>query len=136
MRHLILIVALVASAPAFAQSTSCGGQLQPRCEVNVASDAATDTAEATAKADIEAKNTAIKGTVDDIDPDKFKWTFIPEIPTAECVNPRLVSPLGQSVEVMDICGPFHTFQKFINGVLAFFCVIGCVRQVQAALAAK
>lgn len=38
--------------------------------------------------------------------------------------------------MMDVCSPLATFQTFINGVLAFFCLLGCVQQVRSALAIK
>lgn len=65
----------------------------------------------------------------------FQWSFIPKIPTAACVNPKLDSPTGSGAVEMNVCGPFNIFGKFINGVLAFFCLLGCVQQIRGALAA-
>lgn len=137
MKKVLLSLSLLAvSSLAAAQSTSCGGQLQPRCEINAPVDDATAAEDTARQAEITAKNTQLRGTLDNIDPDKFKWSFIPEIPTAECVNPQVSAPNNGGTYEMDVCSKFYIFQKFINGVLAFFCLIGCVRQVQAALATK
>lgn len=135
MRLLFLILALILSGAA-AAATSCGGQLQPPCEMNAPVDAATNAVDVQARDEVDAKNAALKGSLDGIEPDRFKWTFIPEIPTAQCVNPQVESPTGSGPVEMDICTKFYIFQKFINGVLAFFCLIGCVRLVQDALATK
>lgn len=136
MRQFIFF-AIVMTVVSFAQAaTECGGQLQPRCEVNVASDIATDAEDAARRAEIDAKNTTLKGALDSIDSNKFQWSFIPQIPTSGCVNPSIESPNGSGAVEMDVCSKFYIFQKFINGVLAFFCVIGCVRQVQGALSTK
>lgn len=135
MRIVLFLLALLVSGSSSAAS-SCGGQLQPACEMNAPVDAPTDALDAQARAEVDAKNAALKGSLDGIDPERFKWSFIPEIPTAECVNPQVESPNGSGVVEMDVCSKFYIFQKFINGVLAFFCLIGCVRQIQGALAAQ
>lgn len=135
MRSLFLVLALMVSVSAAAQ-TSCGGQLQPPCDMNAPTDAATDALDAQSRADVDAKNASLKGALDGIEPDRFKWTFIPEIPTAQCVKPQVDSPTGSGPVEMDICTKFYIFQKFINGVLGFFCLIGCARLVQDALATK
>lgn len=136
MKNILVAVALAVPSFVAHSATECGGQLQPRCEVNAPVDAATEAEEAAKRADIEAKMVTLKGSLDGIAADKFNWSFIPQIPTAECVNPALNSPNGSGSVEMDVCSKFYIFQKFINGVLAFFCLIGCVRQVQAALATK
>ena len=65
----------------------------------------------------------------------FEWSFIPNIPTAACVNPRIENPTRNATVEMDVCGPFNVFMKFINGVLAVFCLFGCVQQIRGALSA-
>lgn len=136
MKKLPLSILLACTSGASMAGVSCGGELQPRCEMNAPVDAATEAQDIAARAEIDAKNATLKGSLDGIDPNKFQWSFIPEIPTTACVNPQLESPNGSGAVEMDVCSKFYIFQKFINGVLAFFCLIGCVRQVQSALATK
>lgn len=134
-RYLLAVVLSMSSLPAFSAS-SCGGQLQPRCDVNAPVDQQMLDTASSAQTSITSGNDTLKASIDNIDPHKFDWTFIPQIPTAECVNPQIQSPIGGASKEMDICSPFNTFRTFINGVLAFFCILGCVQQVRAALAAK
>lgn len=125
------------SQSAFAQSTNknCGGTSQPRCEVNVANDQTMTDADAKARADTNAATSDLKGSLTSIPDDKFNWTFIPQIPTVSCVNPRLKSPIGTFTAEFNMCDAFNTFSHFMNGVLAVLCVFGCVRQVESAIKA-
>jgi hypothetical protein len=115
-------------------STACGGTSQPRCQVYAPVDDATAAATAAYTSNITAWNEYSKSQVN-VPSNKFEWSFVPNIPTAACVNPAIDSPVHAASVQMDICGPFNVFQAFINGVLAFFCVLGCVQQVRAAMAA-
>ena len=136
MRNFVFVFVLtVLFSPCYA-ATGCGGTSQPRCEVNASVDAETTTKLDDTQSSVTAANTGLKGSLAGIADDKFKWTFIPDIPTTECRNPLLSDPQGTSTVEMDICGSFNTFQSFINGVLAFFCILGCVQQVRGALAVK
>jgi len=59
--------------------------------------------------------------------------WFPIVPTAACINPQVPIPItGQMINV-PICGAVDTFSLFISGVIAFFCVLGCVHQVQTAM---
>lgn len=115
-------------------STACGGTSQPRCQVYAPVDDATAAANAAYTSNITAWNEYSKSQVN-VPSNKFEWSFVPNIPTAACVNPAIDSPVHSASVQMDICGPFNVFQAFINGVLAFFCVLGCVQQVRSAMAA-
>lgn len=128
---------LVAAGMARAQSTNqnCGGTSQPRCEVVMPVDAAMTSADMSAREAITQANNQGKSLLENIDPDKFKWTFIPQIPTAECQNLTIQSPIGGNGVEMDVCSPFNTFKVFMNGVLAVLCLIGSARQIQSALRA-
>lgn len=114
--------------------TSCGGTSQPRCEVSAAVDSEMTNASNATKSAIDSKNAEAKGKLADIPDEKFSWSFIPQIPTAECVNPQIDSPIGAYTVEMDVCSKFETFKVFINGVLAFFCILGCAQQIRAAMA--
>ncbi|WP_308924620.1 hypothetical protein [Janthinobacterium sp. J1-1] len=89
--------------------------------------------DAASRASIDQANTGLKGKMDNIDPNKFQWSFIPQIPTTACVNPSLRNPVTGGPVEMDICGGFSKFTFFLNAVLAIACVYGCVRQVQNAI---
>lgn len=132
----LLVGALFTAAGMSHAASSCGGTSQPRCEVNVSLDAETSSIAESVKDQIRTALDDGKGKLADIPSGKFDWTFIPQIPTAECVNPQIPNPLGGSAVEMDVCSPFNKFQKFINGVLAFFCLLGCAQQIKSAMAVK
>jgi hypothetical protein len=139
-RFLSLLLALTAAcavlpAPASAQTTStaCGGTSQPRCQITAPADQATTDQTKAWTDNIGAWNTYSQSQLG-VASNRFYWSFIPNIPTAACVNPMIDSPNGSGAVMMDICSPFDTFRTFINGVLAFFCLLGCVQQIRAALA--
>lgn len=58
--------------------------------------------------------------------------WFPTVPTAPCVNPQIPNPVTGAAVSFPICGYVDTFSKFISGVICFFCVLGCVHQVQSA----
>jgi len=139
-RFLSLLLAFAAvcaalSAPSTAQTTStaCGGTSQPRCQITSPADQATTDQTKAWTDNIGAWNSYSQSQLG-VSSNRFYWSFIPNIPTAACVNPMIDSPNGSGAVMMDICSPFDTFRTFINGVLAFFCLLGCVQQVRAALA--
>lgn len=113
----------------------CGGPGQGVCSAVANSNSDMQEKDAASRASIDQANIGLKGKMDNIDPNKFQWSFIPQIPTTACVNPSVRNPVtGGSVE-MDICGGFNKFTFFLNAVLAVACVYGCVRQVQNAMKA-
>ena len=113
----------------------CGGRGQAACSMVASNTAEMFDKDTAARASIDQANAGLKGNMDDVAVDKFKWSFIPQIPTVACVNPTLKNPMtGGGVE-MDICGRFDKFAFFLNAVLAVACVYGCVRQVQNAMKA-
>ncbi|MGK5048467.1 hypothetical protein ACQ4WP_21610 [Janthinobacterium sp. GB4P2] len=134
-RFLIFLVIALAALSASAQTvpTACGGSSQPRCEVNMAADSSMTATEKAYKDNRTSWDDYSKSFINT--GMSFQWSFIPNIPTAVCVNPRLDNPLGTASVEMDVCGPFNVFMTFINGVLAFFCLLGCVQQIRGALAA-
>lgn len=131
----VATVCVVHSVPANAQTTStaCGGTSQPRCQITTPVDQTTTDQTKAWTDNIGAWNTYSQSQVN-VAANRFTWSFIPSIPTAACVNPMIDSPNGSPAVMMDICSPLATFQTFINGVLAFFCLLGCVQQIRAALA--
>lgn len=132
----MLVLALIGNSLLALAASSCGGQLQPRCEVNASIDQQTTETVTSAQTSITTGNDTLKAGLNNIDPHKFDWTFIPQIPTVQCTNPQIQNPIGGSSVEMDVCSSFNAFQTFINGVLAFFCILGCVQQVRGAMAAK
>jgi hypothetical protein len=123
------------SASAQTTSAACGGTSQPRCQVYAPVDQATTDLTKAHTDNISAWNEYSKSQIYTLAPSQFSWTFIPRIPTATCSNPSIEAPNHGVSVTMDVCGPFNTFGGFINGVLAFLCVLGCVQQVRSALAA-
>ena len=141
MKRLItLLLALAASCASLATtanaqttSTACGGTSQPRCQITAPADQATVDQTKSWTDNIASWNTYSQSQAS-IASNRFYWSFIPKIPTTACVNPMIDSPNGTGAVMMDVCSSFNTFQTFINGVLAFFCLLGCVQQIRAALA--
>lgn len=113
----------------------CGGPGQGVCSAVANSNADMQQKDADSRASIDQANTGLKGKMDNIDPNKFQWSFIPQIPTTACVNPSVRNPVTGGPVEMDICGGFNKFTFFLNAVLAITCVYGCVRQVQNAMKA-
>jgi hypothetical protein len=139
-RFLSLLLAFAAACavlpvPAIAQtaSTACGGTSQPRCQITAPADQATTDQTKSWTDNIAAWNTYSQSQVS-VASNRFYWSFIPNIPTAACVNPMIDSPNGSGAVMMDICSRLDTFRTFINGVLAFYCLLACVQQIRAALA--
>lgn len=116
-----------------AQTSSCGGTSQPRCQITAPADQDTVNQTKGWTDSIGSWNAYSQSQIN-VAANRFNWSFIPNIPTAACVNPMIDSPNGSGAVMMDICSPLVTFQTFINGVLAFFCLLGCVQQIRAALA--
>jgi hypothetical protein len=99
----------------------------------MALDSETASADGSTRSLLTAKDATLKSQLDGIDPNRFQWTFIPQIPTAKCVNPSLKNPLGGGTVDMDICGGFNKFSFFLNGAFGLLCLYGCVRQIQNAM---
>lgn len=141
MKRFLRFLSVLAAAcftitcPVSAQtnSSSCGGTSQPRCQVTAPADQDTFNQTKGWTESISSWNASSQSLIN-VASSRFNWSFIPRIPTAACVNPMIDSPNGSGAVMMDICSPFSTFQTFINGVLAFFCLLGCVQQIRAALA--
>lgn len=113
----------------------CGGPGQGVCSMVASTNADMQDKDAASRTSIDQANTGMKGKMDGIDPNKFQWSFIPQIPTTVCVNPSVRNPVTGGPVEMDICGGFNKFTFFLNAVLAIACVYGCVRQVQSAMKA-
>lgn len=117
------------------QGDGCGIPGKPACNVQFSIDAATDAAGVAVQNGVTDGMNSLKGMLDNIDPNKFQWSFIPQIPTATCENPRVKNPLITQYLDVDICGFFNKFSFFLNGVLAVLCLYGCAREVQKTLKA-
>ena len=115
-------------------SANCGLAGQLPCGVSLPSDNATVSAASAALVSGDGTG-QFSGIFASIDPDKFSWSFIPKIPTAQCVDPKIQNPITDGTVDLPLCDAFNYFQFFVNCVLAVFCVYGCVRQVREALEA-
>lgn len=111
----------------------CGIAGKPICSVATSIDSQMSGADGYARTGVSEGNNALKSKLDGIDDDKFKWTIIPQIPTAECVNPSVKNPLTSQMVEMDICGGFNKFAFFLKAVLAVLCLYGCARQIETAM---
>lgn len=114
---------------------SCGVPGFPACNVAMSLDAATQSAQGTAQSGITNGVGALQGSVNSISDRQFNWNFIPQIPSAKCVDPSIRNPLNDTLISMPICQAFNGLSFFINCVLAVLCLYGCKQQVQAALKA-
>lgn len=115
------------------QGDGCGVPGKPSCSIQITSDTATDGVNSKIKSDISSGNDQLKGALDGIDKDKFQWKFIPQIPTAKCVNPRVKNPLSNQSLDVDICSGFNHFSFFLNAIFAILCVYGCTQQIRQAM---
>lgn len=59
-------------------------------------------------------------------------SWFPDIPTAQCVNPQVKTPITGDMVTVPICDAVNVFSRIVSGVLCFFCIVGCVAQVRAA----
>jgi len=85
---------------------------------------------------IQAKNEEGLGVVAGITPETVNVkNWFPSVPTTACVDPQVPVPLGSGTVTFPICTYVNTFSNLISGVIAFFCILGCVHQVQSALKA-
>ena len=132
---LLLLIFFLTLSSSFA-ATNCGGTSQPRCDVSVPADQQTTDIVTSTENNITQALDGGKTALENVPDNKFYWSFIPRIPTASCVDPDIPMPFGAKTFSMHICDSFNIFSVFINGVLAFFCVIGCVQQIRSALAVK
>lgn len=115
--------------------SSCGIAGYPPCEISISSNAESDAANGQSQSDIKDGEGKLKSLLAGLNKDMFRWSFIPNIPTASCRDPTLQNPLGTSMVTMPICGAFNALSFFINCVLAVLCIYGCKQQVNAALKA-
>ena len=132
---LFLWGAFVHSSYAQSTNANCGGLNQPTCSVTLSDDSVTDAAASSAEANISGQITNLQSTVSDANVPKFTWSFIPQIPTAQCTNPLVANPISGFSISIDVCTSFNIFQAFFNCVLAVFCVYGCVDLVSKAMKA-
>lgn len=131
----VIVNSTVTPPPDPNNGLGCGGPGQAACSMVASNSADMFDKDTATRASIDQANAGLKGNMDGVAADKFKWSFIPQIPTGSCVNPTLKNPVtGAGVE-MDVCGKFDMFSFFLNAVLAIACVYGCVRQVQNAMKA-
>lgn len=85
---------------------------------------------------VDAKNaesTVVIGNITQSSVGLFNW--FPVIPTAQCEEPKVPNPITGVMLDVPVCGSVSVFSKFITAVICFFCLIGCVHQVQSALKA-
>jgi hypothetical protein len=87
-------------------------------------------------AQIDGQNKTNSAAVDNITAGSVGIVnWFPSIPTAACVNPQVPNPIGGGMVDVAICDKVDIFSVFINGVIAVFCVFGCIREVSAAIKA-
>lgn len=58
--------------------------------------------------------------------------WFPTVPTAACIDPQVPVPLTGEMVSVPICDTVNLFSRIISGILCFFCILGCVAQVQSA----
>lgn len=98
----------------------------------------TDIDQTTDLQSIDNQNSTNKDAIGNISPSTFGLNtsgWLPNVPTASCQNPQVPNPLTGAMSSVEICQPISMFGKFLNGVIAFFAIVGSVRQVQEALRA-
>jgi hypothetical protein len=61
--------------------------------------------------------------------------WFPKIETSACRNPQVPNPIGGAMVDVVICDKVDMFSAFISGVIAVFCLFGCVREVTVAVKA-
>jgi hypothetical protein len=85
---------------------------------------------------ISAQNKVGLTTVDQVTDSGVGITnWFPKIATAQCRNPQVPNPItGNKVDVV-ICDKVDLFSAFVSGVIAVYCLFGCVREVTAAIKA-
>lgn len=87
-----------------------------------------------AVADVAAQNKTGMDAVNSIDAGSVGLVdWFPKIPTAACRNPQVPQPLTGAMVTVEICEPVRIFSAFFNGVVAVFCLYGCIAQVTAAM---
>lgn len=113
----------------------CGIPGKPSCSVNFSVDDPTAAGGDLAKQGVSDGYNTLKGSLDNVDSNKFQWSFIPPIPVSACENPRVKNPLVAQYLDVDICRFFNKFSFFFNGILAVLCLYACAREVQKAMKA-
>lgn len=61
--------------------------------------------------------------------------WFPKITTAQCRNPQVPNPITGALVDVVVCDKVDMFSAFISGVIAVFCLYGCVREVSSAMKA-
>lgn len=117
----------------------CGSPGKPKCAIDETGTMTSDEVKTTTdegqknNTDLNDQKTA---TITNITPSSigiFDW--FPRIQTAECVNPQIPTPITGTMRTFEMCAPVSILSKFLSGVMAFFALIGSVRNVQEALKA-
>lgn len=111
----------------------CGIAGKPACSVGLSIDEGTKEADGSARGQLTQANDGMKSMLTGLADDMFKFDFIPNIPTAACVNPTVANPVFGNMLSVDICQYFDRFALFIKAVLAVLCLYGCVRQIESAM---
>jgi len=79
-----------------------------------------------------ANDQAMQGVTDISESSLGLTSWFPSIPTAQCVNPQVTTPITGDMVTVPICDAVNVFSQIVSGVLCFFCIVGCVAQVRAA----
>lgn len=79
-----------------------------------------------------ANDQAMQGVTDISEGSLGLTSWFPSIPTAQCVNPQVTTPITGDMVTVPICDAVNVFSQIVSGVLCFFCIVGCVAQVRAA----
>ncbi|MNR75992.1 hypothetical protein D3C72_66450 [compost metagenome] len=115
----------------------CGTPGRPKCQIDETGTPVAPTAiDETTYDQIKEKNTEILDKITQITPESMNvGNWFPQIATAECEDPQVPNPITGEMKSVPVCKPFNVFKAFISAVIAFFCLIGCVREVQSAMKA-
>lgn len=112
----------------------CGSPGRPKCQID---ETGTPDAQATKTMAEQAINDAgkpyddMKNVIAQVNESQINRNWLPSIPTAACVNPKVEHPLtGQAFEVPYICSTVDLLRSVIGLVTAFLGIVGAVRQVE------
>lgn len=117
----------------------CGTPGKPKCQIEEAGTPTVDQYKQAVDDGFKSnddKNAEKTAVIDGITPASvgvFDW--FPRIQSAECADPEIPEILTKTMHTVPICGAVRTLSKFLSGVMAFFALLGSVRNVQSALKA-
>lgn len=117
----------------------CGTPGKPKCQID---ETGTPTAEdykqgaeddLKTSSDKNTEKTAVITGITQASVGMFDW--FPRIQSSRCVDPQVPEIISKTMHTVPICGAVNTVSQFLSAVMAFFALIGSVRNVQEALKA-